>query len=211
MKVIDLSHLLTNGMPVYPGTPPVVLQSMTSVASDGFNELQLQFTTHIGTHVDCPHHIMNDGFDTTAEIDHFYGKGIMLNCVSQGSSISLSFLKRNEKIIGTADFVLFCTQWDRNWLKPDYFGNFPVLSNEAAEYLVKFKLKGLGIDAPSFDTMNSTELPIHHILLNKGCILIENLTNLKSLPDAGFIFSCLPLKLENGDGCPVRAAAILDE
>jgi kynurenine formamidase len=53
------------------------------------------------------------------------------------------------------------------------------------------------------------ELPVHHILLSHGLILIENLVNLESLPKQEFTFSCLPLKIKNGDGSPVRAVGIV--
>jgi kynurenine formamidase len=47
-------------------------------------------------------------------------------------------------------------------------------------------------------------------LFGAGLILIENLTGLEQLIGKPFLFSCLPLKLDQGDGSPVRAVAILD-
>jgi arylformamidase len=41
-------------------------------------------------------------------------------------------------------------------------------------------------------------------------VIIENLTNLDSLPDSKFEFFCFPLKIENGDGSPVRAVAKIE-
>jgi kynurenine formamidase len=49
---------------------------------------------------------------------------------------------------------------------------------------------------------------VHHTLLSAGMVLIENLTGLEKLPESGFYFSCLPLKIQSGDGSPVRAVAI---
>ncbi|HEX2394284.1 MAG TPA: cyclase family protein [Bacteroidales bacterium] len=209
MKVIDLSHLVTNGMPVYPGTPPVSLKPLASVDSDGFNELQLLITTHIGTHIDCPRHLLNDGFDTTVAADSFYGTGVMINCTYIPGEIPLDYFHDHRKMIGKADFLILYTGWDRNWGKEGYFTGFPVISIECAQFLLEFRLKGIGIDTPSFDPVNSSELPVHNKLLSQGKVLIENLTNLRSLPESGFYFSCMPLKIENGDGCPVRAAGIL--
>ena len=40
-------------------------------------------------------------------------------------------------------------------------------------------------------------------------ISIENLTGLGDLVGKRFLFSCLPLKLLEADGCPVRAVAVL--
>jgi arylformamidase len=210
MKVIDMSHSVTNGMPVFPGIPPVVLKPIATVDSDGFNELHLELTTHIGTHIDCPRHIFNGGFDTTEEISKFFGKGIVINCLDTGPEIPFSYIKKMETLIDQSEFVLLYTGWDKYWSNSGYFENFPVLSIEAVDYLLKFPLKGTGIDAPSFDRIDSVALPVHNRLLGKGVILIENLTNLQGMMNTHFMFSCLPLKIENGDGCPVRAAGIIN-
>ena len=85
-----------------------------------------------------------------------------------------------------------------------------MLHEDAATYLSSFNLKGIGSDTISFDPVDSWELPVHHILLSKGLILIENLVNLKSLPKHNFAFSCFPLKIKNGDGSPVRAVGIVN-
>ena len=41
-------------------------------------------------------------------------------------------------------------------------------------------------------------------------IIIENLTGLEQLMNKEFWFSCFPLKIEEGDGSPVRACAITE-
>jgi len=209
MLVIDLSHLVTNGMPVFPGTAPIVLKPVAGIDFEGINELLLQMTTHTGTHIDCPRHIINGGFDTTVSVGKFFGKGLLIDCLKEKGEISLRVFQAHEEEIRKVDFLLLYTGWDKNWDKPDYFGNFPVPAVDAADYLSGFELKGIGIDAPGFDPVNSTSLPVHNRLLSHGIILIENLTNLKSLPRNEFMFSCLPLKIENGDGCPVRAVGII--
>jgi kynurenine formamidase len=45
-------------------------------------------------------------------------------------------------------------------------------------------------------------------VLSNGLIIIENLTNLESLINKSFDFAVFPLKIKDGDGSPVRAAAI---
>jgi kynurenine formamidase len=209
MSVTDLSHLVTNGMPVYPGTPPAILKPFASVKEDGFNELNLSLTTHTGTHIDCPLHIIEHGFTTMADINLFYGSGMVVNCSEAGEEIPLSLFFQKSLLISKTDFILLFTGWDRNWGSQEYFENFPVLSQEAAEYLSELNIKGIGVDAPSFDPFGSEDLPIHHKFLSRGKILIENLTHLGAIPQANFDFSCLPLHIQNGDGSPVRAAAII--
>lgn len=209
MKVIDLSQLVTNGMPFYPGSPSVEIKRLASVKNDGFNELHLLITTHTGTHIDCPRHFFDRGFDTASPAENFYGSGVIINCTGISGEIHYDFLLPYKNLIQKADFLLFHTGWDNHWGTTDYFKGFPVISSESAKFLTEFRLKGIGIDAPSFDQVASHDFPVHFKLLSQGIILIENLTNLRSMPENNFYFSCMPLKIEDGDGCPVRAAGIL--
>jgi kynurenine formamidase len=40
-------------------------------------------------------------------------------------------------------------------------------------------------------------------------VIVENLRNLSALPETSFLFSCLPLRIDGGDGSPVRAVGLL--
>ena len=47
----------------------------------------------------------------------------------------------------------------------------------------------------------------HRMFMQKNILIIENLTNIDKLPKKIFEFTCLPLKIEDSDGSPVRAIA----
>ena len=49
---------------------------------------------------------------------------------------------------------------------------------------------------------------VYQILLQAGIVIIEGLTNLKSLREERIFFTALPLKIEGGYGTPVRSIAI---
>ena len=49
---------------------------------------------------------------------------------------------------------------------------------------------------------------VHQTLLQAGIVIVEGLTNLESLREERVFFTALPLKVEGGDGTPVRAIAI---
>jgi arylformamidase len=211
MKVIDLSHIIDCDTPVYPGSEPVLMQQAATLDTDGYNELLLRFSSHTGTHIDCGRHFIDDGFETGTTLpEKFYGRGVVLDCQHIGAEgiITQDFLKTCEAKIKRADFILFHTGWSRYWGEQSYFTGFPTLNEGAARYLAGFLLKGAGIDTISFDPVHSL-FPAHKILLSKGFVLIENLTNLEALPAGGFRFCCLPLKLRHGDGSPVRAVGIV--
>lgn len=75
MKIIDLSHLLHRDMPVYPGTERLSFRQISTLEKDGFRETKLTFTSHAGTHVDAPGHMLHSGLSLdTMKIAHFFGR-----------------------------------------------------------------------------------------------------------------------------------------
>jgi kynurenine formamidase len=114
--------------------------------------------------------------------------------------VTRDFLFSMEPEIAGIDFLLFLTGMDRYWKTPAYAGKYPVLGNDAAEYLTHFHLKGIGIDTLSIDPVEDTELAVHKTFLSRDIIIIENLTGLEKLLNREFLFYCFPLKIEEGDG-----------
>jgi kynurenine formamidase len=209
--ITDLTHPMESNMPVFPGSPPVKFITAATFEQEGYHEIRIDCSTHTGTHIDCGFHLLGSGLNTlTTPVTHFYGKGMVVDCreIPSGSTISKELLQEREKDILNSDFLLIHTGWSQYWGKEEYFREFPVLDPEAATYLSGFNLKGIGSDTISFDPVDSVKLPVHHILLSKGIILVENLDNLGSLPDYGFVFCCFPLRIKDGDGSPVRAVGI---
>jgi arylformamidase len=212
MQVIDLTHNLETGMPVYPGSEQVVLMTSATYASHGYQETKLQFSAHTGTHIDCGRHFFEDGLGTgNTPPDRFIGRAMAIDCreMQGGTHILKKQLLAYAGKLEKTDFVLFHTGWSRFWGTDGYFRDYPTPDAEAAQFLTGFPLKGIGIDAISIDSAYSTEFPVHRILLSRGFLLIENLTCLDALPDSEFLFSCLPLKIKHGDGSPVRAVGIV--
>ena len=210
MRFVDLSHPINEGMPLYPGTPGVQIKTLHTLGKDGFREKQLTFTTHIGTHVDTPAHMLARG----ATIDRlplasFFGRACVLDVRSLvGKTIDVAFLHA-QSLETDVDFVLFYTGFAAYWGKERYFDGYPVLSKDGAKYLIELGLKGIGLDAVSPDVMDSEDFPIHHILLSAGLIIVENLTNLNQILNQTFTLAVFPLNVNQADGMPVRAVALL--
>ncbi|SIO39008.1 cyclase family protein [Halodesulfovibrio marinisediminis] len=208
-NVVDLTHTITEDMPVYPGTDAPIIEQGTTVAKEGFAEKKLTFFSHVGTHMDAPAHIFEDKKTLDAlPVSTFTGPACVID-VSGQAHITLDFLKLHEDRIGHCDFVIFSSGHEKHWGTEAYFSPFPTLDEEAAKWISTQNLKGLGIDAISFDTMDVTTLFIHEILLGNGLVLIENLKNLDQIKDPIFTFVALPLKIVESDGSPIRAIAIL--
>jgi len=109
---------------------------------------------------------------------------------------------------------LLRTDWDAHAEQADYRTHFPRISVELAQWLVDRGVWLIGLETPSVASLleeNLDELTeVHRILLSGGMLIVEGLCNLRQLPDT-VEFVALPLKLENCDGSPVRAIAIINE
>jgi len=211
MKIIDLSHTVSPGMPVYPGTEPPRFTDACTIDTIGFAEKEMTMYSHTGTHMDAPSHII-EGAKTLDQLppDHFVGKSSLVDVTSnKHPSIDCDFLKSHEHLIESSEFLLLHTGWSKLWGKDTYFQGYPVLSSKAATWLTGFQLKGIGMDTISADEAESTTFPIHTILLDRNIVIIENLRNLQALPAHGFMLCCFPLKIEYADGSPVRAVALV--
>lgn len=78
MKIIDLSLPLTHRMPVYPGDPEVDISEVHTLEKEGWNLRQMTITTHLGTHVNVPYHMVKNGKKLDQHsIDDFIGKAII--------------------------------------------------------------------------------------------------------------------------------------
>lgn len=205
--IVDLTHTLKNNITVYPGTPGPAFIPSATIDKDGFAESSIIMTTHTGTHIDAPCHILPGARSLDQfPLELFMGKGVVLDC-THVSSITLDYLRSKEMLIRESAFVLFYSGWQQKWNTPQYFDTFPTLTPEATGWLLQFPLKGLGFDAISVDSMTDDSLPNHHLLLRKEVLIIENLTNLDKLVGKDFQLYCIPLKIEKADAAPVRVFA----
>lgn len=216
MKLTDLTQLITERMPVYPGTAPPQLSVASTYEKDGFRETLLSFYSHTGTHMDAPFHLFAD----RTKLDEFpaaqfVGKALVIPCrhYGAGEEIGMEALAPVRRLADAAEFLLFDTGWSEKWGSEAYFGDYPVISAEVCRYALESGKKGLGFDTIGIDPIADAALTRHHLLLsNRDIVIIENLTNLDKIDADGlFTLAALPMKYANADGAPVRAVAIVEE
>ncbi len=210
MTLFDLSHPLTDGMPVYPGDPGVKLQRRAGTEAHGYLSWTLQSALHCGTHVDLPLHFCIGG-TTCADLapERFCGEAQLVD-LREKSVIAASDL---DGLRAGVAALLFCG-WDAHFGQAGYFTDHPALTPEAGKRLVEKKIPLLGMDLPSPDRPPFT---VHKLLLEAGIPLVENLRGLDGLaealrenPAATFLFEALPLRIA-AEASPVRAVARLTE
>jgi kynurenine formamidase len=201
VKIIDLTQLFTSDMPVFPGDEKPTLKNSYDAEND---ILHYEATTgmHVGTHLDGPVHMVK-GAKKLSEIDpeRFIARGHVID-VRGKSEFDTDVLEG--MIIKEGDCVLFYTDWGKDFRNPRYFDNFPVLTENLARKLVELKVKFIGTDTSSPDTLPYT---VHRILLAEEILILENLTNLDKLLDfSRFEVIALPAKFD-AEAAPVRVIA----
>jgi kynurenine formamidase len=195
--------LLPGGdMPVYPGDPPVKLEQVAPVGSDGFCDHCLTSAGHVGTHMDAPMHIVDGGAGIAAfPPEKFIGRGVLVDA-RKAASIGEGLLL--DVALKPGDIVLVWTGHDARYREADYFTSFPQFTEAFARQLAGAGVAVVSMDTPSPDT---APYAIHKILLGRDVMIVENLTNLGALETAGdFEVSALPAKFE-WDAAPVRVVA----
>lgn len=222
-RLIDLSQPLEEHMPHFP-THSKYFHNLWGSYRHGGRSLNYQITMneHNGTHVDAPAHFISDAkphAHVTIEnvpLARLMGRGVRLDCqgMKEGDYVSKDFVTAWEAKHGTlaaGDIVTFNFGWSAHWaLRPNdqrYTTDWPGVGMDAAEFLIEKSVAAIGVDTLSPDPPAALAAkPIHHVVLEKQVLIIENLTNLDLLPDF-FLFLALPLKIRGGSGSPIRAVA----
>ena len=211
MKVIDLTHVIEEGMPVYPGTEPPILEPASTCEKDGFKETRVSMFTHTGTHMDPPAHLFSGR--TTLDAfppEQFIGKALVIDCtdLDEGEPITMEHLKPYGQKAEDADFLLFNLGWDARWGTDSYFGDYPCIGDGVLDFVLEGDYKGIGFDVIGLDPIADENLTRHKRLFeNKDIVNIENLCNLGLCGSELFWFSCFPLMIADCDGSPIRAVA----
>jgi len=213
MKYVDLSQKITTQMAVFPGDPGVSLEPMTSFEKDGCLVTELRFGSHTGTHLDAPLHFMPNG-DPVDEIplESLSGEAICVRArlyYSGGEEHPVIELDESERAkIARNDRVLIYTGWEREAETSAYFGSYPVFSKSVVDYLIKKRIRMLGVDLPTIVIKGEDISYMHTELLSRGIIPVEGLVNVSLIAGRRFFFSAVPLNIGGIDGSPVRAYAM---
>ncbi|MGB7874600.1 MAG: cyclase family protein, partial [Anaerolineales bacterium] len=105
--------------------------------------------------------------------------------------------------------VLVHTGWARHWGTDKYFEGHAFLTGAAAAYLVEAGASFVGIDSYNIDDTDDNSRPVHTQLLRTNIPICEHMCNLESLPDNGFRFHAVPVKVKAFGTFPVRAYAVV--
>jgi kynurenine formamidase len=172
-----------------------------------FNISRIDMVANTGTYLDSPFHRYARGKDlahldlsSIANVD-----GLVIRCSDRAIA---------EGVLAGVDVkdkaVLFHTGWDQHWRTETYSnGEHPFLTEGAVNYLAKGSAAIVGIDSYNIDTTSDGRRPAHSILLGHDIPIVEHLCGLGELPESGFKFFAVPVKVRHFGTFPVRAFAIV--
>ncbi len=217
-ELVDVSHSIEDGMITYKGLPaPVITDYLSREESRSryapgteFHIGKIEMVANTGTYLDSPFHRYSRGKDL-ANLD--------LYSVANLDGIVVRNLDREDRGIEESGLcnidtkgkaVLFHTGWDVHWRTEEYSsGDHPFLTDGAATYLAKGGAVLVGIDSYNIDATRDGNRPVHSILLGHDIPIVEHLCGLGSLPDTGFRFFAVPVKVRRFGTFPVRSFALV--
>ena len=206
--IIDLSHSLRSGMPVFPEDPEVELEPAGALAP--WRVTRLHLGTHSGTHVDAASHFVPGGSTIdTYPLERFVLPAYVVAAESgENEPIGPDRLASSLPDDLTGRAVLLHTGWDRYW-GDEAALRHPYLSEAAAAWLVGRGAGLVGTDALNVDATEAGTTHAHAALLGADVLIVENLTGLEALePGRPCMCSFVPLRIEGADGSPIRAYAM---
>lgn len=215
-KLIDVSHTVEQGMITYKGLPaPVICDYLSREASRDhyapgteFHIGQIEMVANTGTYVDAPFHRFAAGKDLA---------DLPLSSLANLDTIVVR-VERGRREVDVGHFqglalrdkaVLVHTGWSAHWRTDHYFEGHPYLTAAAAEHLAQAGARLVGIDSLNIDDTDDGSRPVHTTLLQNEIPIAEHLTNLKALPDDGFKFFAVPVKVRAFGTFPVRAFGLV--
>jgi len=228
-RLIDLSYAISDKMVPWPGDAKAFeAKTNATVEKNGYFTRSFWMLEHYGTHMDAPAHFP-PGTTTVDQISaqKFIAPAVVIDVQKEGErdpdyQLTVKRVEQWESKHGkipASAIVVLRTGWAARWPDVARYRNqdangkmhFPGFSVDAAKALLQRKISGLGCDTLSIDPGNSPDFPVHHMVLGSGVFQLENLADLRELPEAGAFLIAAPIKLEGGSGGPARVFAVVSQ
>jgi len=215
---IELNHVIEDGMMAYPGLPSPKIsafldhQESRSRYQDQaeFYLGQVEMVCNVGTYLDSPFHRYRNGLDLSQiPLERVAGvPGVVFDgAVSPDRSVTIHGEAKGLE----RKAVLIRTGWDKRWGTESYWEPGPYLSADTIDLLIHSKANLVGVDFWNVDDTMDPSRPVHTRLLASNILIVEHLCNLSALPQTGFRFYAVPLRIVRGASFPVRAFAEIEE
>lgn len=203
MKLFDITRSINPRLAVWPGDTPFSAQvGLDMNRGDSVNLTTLILSSHTGTHADAPYHFVNlDRTIEQAPLEVYIGPATVVTVQPEAGPLipadfpDLDWPSVERLLVHSTASAKPLDQFPTEFVYP---------SPELADFLGQQGIVLFGSDAPSMDDVNSKSLPGHNALWRNRISILEGLL-LNDVPDGRYELIALPLKIEGGDGSPVRA------
>lgn len=199
----DITRTVSPSLPVWPGDAPFHLRHALRL-EDGHsvNLTTLTMSAHTGTHADAYYHFTPNGLHPAQMPLAAYIGPARVVTVSRTDGALLPSDFAPGVLDGVERLLIHSAVSDLP--DTDWPEAFPFLSITLIDHLAAQGCRLIGLDSPSVDAFDSTDLPCHHALQRLSIVNIESLF-LRDVPDGDYELIALPLKLDHACGSPVRA------
>ncbi len=211
MRIIDISIPLSRKTPVWEGDKGISIHRVALIENGcDFNVSRIELGVHAGTHIDAPFHVFKNG-NTVDQIplDTLIGN-VQVVEIPDGISVIDKNCLMNLNFQDGIDRILFKTSNSIYW-ETDPFSfkkEYVAINSEGAKYITDMDLRLVGMDYFSVSSYDDLKQP-HLTLLDRGIVLLENIDLRNVVPEI-YKLICLPLKIIDTDGAPVRAVLIAE-
>lgn len=197
---IDISQPLSNEIAHWPGDTPFTFNYVTKAETGSVNIGCLTTSVHIGTHIDAPFHVDDQGEQVhELPLDIYIGPAKVVDLTGH-ETIGRRELKNID--LNGVTRLLLRTRSESN---PKQFPeNITYLEPDAGPFLQEKGVHLIGVDVPSVDPLDSKKMSAHHSLHQHGIYIVENIV-LTDVVAGEYEFIALPLLIQGADGSPVRA------
>ena len=211
---VDLSHPLTDGMSSWSQLPPPRITRPFVLGRDHANITQLSLQVHSGTHVDAPCHFLAGAAGMDAiPVERFMGNGWVCH-VHRGRCEGITAADLDQGAGGAmpGDSILLCTGYGRLFGNPEYYGEYPYLTGDAVEWLIRHRVNAIAVDTPTPDAPPPVRTPgfaypAHKRLMAEDVLIVENVNGRLEELSGPVEVLFIPLAIVGSDGSPVRLLA----
>lgn len=217
MNIIDLSHSIDANIPTWDGSSGFVLENILDyedcTTATQFCVQRFSCFNGIGTHMDAPAHCIPGALTIDQiSIQDLIRPSVVIDVshkADESYRCTVADLEHFESLYGMIEkrsIVAFYTGWDRYWHDVKAYRNegvFPSISQEAAHFLVQRQIVGVIIDTLGVDKADDG-FPVHYLLLKAGLFIVENATQLNSLPSKGAHIGVFSMKIKGATESPIR-------
>ena len=200
-RVVDLTHTMAPDFPTFAGSPQLELETIYTLADNGYNMYRWLLVEHTGTHMDAPFHFSDGPSADQLPIESLVGPLAVIDIRSKAAQdpdaqLTPDDIAAWEALHGplpAGAIVGMLSGWDQHVATPMFRNaddagvlHFPGFHIEAIEMLLGERdANGILVDTLSLDYGMSADFAVHYRWLPAGKWGIEGAANLAEMPAAG--------------------------